>query len=74
MRREVITSILAAVVFTVLLGVLYPLLITGVSQVTFHGNANGQQIHLNGRLVGSRIIGQSFSSPVIGKDGKPKEE
>jgi K+-transporting ATPase ATPase C chain len=74
MRRDIVTSIIGIVVFTLLLGVVYPLAITGVSQVAFPGNANGQQIHLNGRLVGSKIIGQSFAAPVIGKDGKPKEE
>jgi K+-transporting ATPase ATPase C chain len=61
-------------VFTVLLGLVYPLVITGASQVAFPGDANGRQIHLDGRLVGSKIIGQSFAKPVIGKNGKPKEE
>jgi len=74
MRRDIITSIIGIVVFTVLLGVVYPLVITGVSQVVFPGNANGQQIHVNGKLVGSRIIGQSFKAPVLEKNGKPKEE
>ncbi len=74
MRRDIVTSIIAMIVFTVLLGIVYPLFITGVSQVAFPGNANGQKIYVNGRLVGSKIIGQSFASPVIGKDGKPKEE
>jgi K+-transporting ATPase ATPase C chain len=48
--------------------------ITGVSQVAFPGNANGQKIYLNGKLVGSKIIGQSFEKPVLEKNGKPKEE
>jgi K+-transporting ATPase ATPase C chain len=74
MRRDVLTSIIAMIVFTVLLGVAYPLFITGVSQVAFPGNAGGQKVYVNGKLVGSKIIGQSFASPVIGKDGKPKEE
>lgn len=74
MRRDIVTSTIGIVVFTILLGLVYPLVIMGVSQVAFPGNANGQQIHLNGRLVGSKIIGQSFAAPVIGKDGKPKEE
>ena len=74
MKRDIVTSILAIIVFTVLLGLLYPLVITGVSQVAFPGNANGQQIYVNGKLVGSKIIGQSFATPVIGKNGKPKEE
>jgi potassium-transporting ATPase KdpC subunit len=74
MRRDIVTSIIGIVVFTVLLGLVYPLLITGVSQVAFPGNANGQKVYVNGKLVGSKIIGQSFASPVIGKNGKPKEE
>jgi K+-transporting ATPase ATPase C chain len=74
MRRDVITSVIAVVVFTVLLGLLYPLAITGVGQVAFPGNANGQKVYARGKLVGSRIIGQSFTSPVIGKNGKPEEK
>jgi K+-transporting ATPase ATPase C chain len=73
MKREIVTSILAIVVFTVLLGIVYPLVITGVSQVTFPGNANGQKVYVRGKLVGSKIIGQSFARPVIGKNGKPEE-
>jgi K+-transporting ATPase ATPase C chain len=74
MRRDIVTSIIGIIVFTVLLGIVYPLAITGVSQVAFHGDANGQQIHLDGKLVGSKLIGQSFASPVIGKNGKPEEK
>ncbi len=74
MRRDIVTSAIGIVIFTILFGVVYPLVITGVSQVAFPGNANGQQIHLHGRLIGSKIIGQSFAAPVIGKNGKPKEE
>jgi len=74
MRRDIVTSVIGIVLFTILLGLVYPLVITGVSQVAFPGNANGQQMHLNGKLVGSKIIGQSFASPVIGKNGKPEEK
>ena len=74
MKRDIATSAIGIVVFTILLGLVYPLVITGISQVAFPGNANGQQIKVNGRLVGSRIIGQSFASPVIGKNGKPEEK
>jgi K+-transporting ATPase ATPase C chain len=73
MRRDIVTSIIGIVVFTVLLGVAYPLVITGVSQVAFPGNANGQKVYVNGKLVGSKIIGQSFQRPVLDKKGKPKE-
>jgi len=74
MKRDIVTSIIGIVLFTVLLGVVYPLAITGISQVAFPGDANGQQIHLDGKLVGSKLIGQSFASPVIGKNGKPEEK
>jgi potassium-transporting ATPase KdpC subunit len=74
MKRDIVTSIVAMIVFTVLLGLVYPLFITGVSQVAFPGNANGQKVYVNGRLVGSKIIGQSFKRPVLEKNGKPKEE
>jgi K+-transporting ATPase ATPase C chain len=74
MRRDIVTSAIALVVFTLLLGLVYPLVITGVSQVAFPGNANGQKVYVNGRLVGSKIIGQSFAKPVLEKNGKPKEE
>ncbi|MCW3067713.1 MAG: potassium-transporting ATPase, subunit [Solirubrobacterales bacterium] len=73
MRRDIVTSAIAAIVFMILLGLVYPLVITGVSQVAFPGNANGQQVHVAGRLVGSKIIGQSFSVPKT-KNGKLVEE
>jgi K+-transporting ATPase ATPase C chain len=71
--RDTITSVLAVIVFAILTGLVYPLAITGISQVAFPGDANGQQIHLGGKLVGSKIIGQSFETPVLEKNGKPKE-
>src|SRR5450631_3770047 len=74
MRRDIVTAIIGILVFTVLLGIVYPLGIWGISQVAFPGNANGQKVYVNGKLVGSRIIGQSFSTPVLEKNGKPKEE
>lgn len=61
MRRDILTSVIAMLVFTVLLGIAYPLVITGVGQAVFPGNANGQQIKIGGKVVGSRIIGQSFA-------------
>jgi potassium-transporting ATPase KdpC subunit len=74
MRRDIVTSVIAIAVLTVLLGLVYPLVITGVSQVAFPGNANGQKVYVNGKLVGSKIIGQAFVKPVLDKNGKPKEE
>jgi potassium-transporting ATPase KdpC subunit len=74
MRRDIVTSIIGIIVLTVLIGLVYPLVITGVSQVAFPGNANGQKVYVKGKLVGSKIIGQSFKTPVLEKNGKPKEE
>ncbi len=74
MRRDIVTSAIGIVVLTVLLGLVYPLLVTGVSQVAFPGDANGQKVYVNGKLVGSKIIGQSFSTPVLGRNGKPEEK
>jgi K+-transporting ATPase ATPase C chain len=73
MKRDIVTSAIGIIVFTVLLGLVYPLVITGVSQVAFPGDANGQQIHLDGKLVGSKLIGQNFGTPVLEKNGKVKE-
>ena len=69
MRRDIITSAIGIVVLTLLCGVLYPLVVTGVSQVAFPGNANGQKVYVNGKLVGSKIIGQQFTDEVV-KNGK----
>jgi K+-transporting ATPase ATPase C chain len=74
MRRDIVTSVIGIIVLTILIGLLYPLVITGISQVAFPGNANGQKVYVNGKLVGSKIIGQSFAKPVLDKNGKPKEE
>jgi K+-transporting ATPase ATPase C chain len=72
MKRDIVTSVIGIIVFTILLGLVYPLAITGIGQVAFPGNANGQQIHLDGRLVGSKLIGQNFGTPVLEKNGKVK--
>jgi len=73
MKRDIVTSVIGIVVFTLLLGLIYPLVITGISQVAFHGDANGQQIKVAGRLVGSKLIGQNFGTPVRERNGKVKE-
>ena len=70
LKLDIITSVLAIVALSLLCGLLYPLVITGVSQVAFPGNANGQQIDVGGKLVGSKLIGQNFTDPVV-KNGKP---
>src|SRR5882724_9974232 len=61
--KNLIVAILMTIVTTLLLGVAYPLVVTGLAQVLFPDKANGQLIERNGQVVGSRIIGQAFSSP-----------
>ncbi|MEO6724249.1 MAG: potassium-transporting ATPase subunit KdpC [Blastocatellia bacterium] len=63
MKKNLITAILMTVVTTILLGLVYPLVVTGLAQVLFKNKANGQLIERNGVVVGSKLIGQPFSSP-----------
>ena len=60
--RHIVTAVLMTIVTTVLLGLVYPLVITGLAQVLFPDQANGQLITRDGRVIGSRLIGQTFSS------------
>ena len=60
--RNLVVAILMTVVTTLLLGIVYPLAVTGVAQVLFRDKANGQLLERGGKVVGSRIIGQAFSS------------
>jgi K+-transporting ATPase ATPase C chain len=64
MKKNLITAVLMTIATTVLLGILYPLLVTGLAQLIFPKQANGQLIKGNeGVVVGSRLIGQPFSGP-----------
>ncbi len=58
----------AMLVLTVLVGVLYPLVMTGVSQVLFNGNANGSMVQIDGKDVGSDLIGQAYTRDTGKKD------
>lgn len=71
MRKDLTTSLLAIIVMTVFLGLVYPLAITGISQVVFPGKAAGSEVSFEGKVVGSSLIGQSFSKPLLDKSGKP---
>lgn len=61
--KLLIQSILLTIVFSVLTGVIYPLAITGISQVAFHDKANGSLVGRNGQPVGSELLAQKFESP-----------
>jgi potassium-transporting ATPase KdpC subunit len=61
--KNFVTAILMTIVTTVLLGLIYPLVVAGIAQVIFPDKANGQLIERDGRVIGSRIIGQPFASP-----------
>jgi potassium-transporting ATPase KdpC subunit len=63
MKKNLITAVLMTLVTTVLFGLFFPLLITGLAQVLFPKQANGELITKNGKLLGSRLIGQTFSLP-----------
>ncbi|MEY2430949.1 MAG: potassium-transporting ATPase KdpC subunit [Acidimicrobiaceae bacterium] len=60
MRKTFTTSAIAVVFFTLLLGIAYPLVVTGVSQVLFPGNSNGSQLKSGGKVVGSKLLAQDF--------------
>jgi potassium-transporting ATPase KdpC subunit len=62
-KRNLIVAVLMTIVTTVLLGIVYPLAITAIAQVAFPQQANGQLIERNGKVVGSSLIAQGFSSP-----------
>ncbi len=63
MKKNLITAVLMTIATTILLGIIYPLIVTGLAQVIFPKQANGQLIQKNGKIVGSTIIGQGFSGP-----------
>src|ERR1700694_5051199 len=61
MKKNILTAMWFTLVTTLIFGVLYPLAVTGMAQLLFPRKANGQLIERNGKLVGSRIIGQAFN-------------
>jgi len=63
MKKNLLISVWMTIATTILLGIVYPLVVTGLAQVFFKDKANGQLIVQNGKVVGSRIIGQAFTGP-----------
>jgi len=63
MKRHIITACLYTLITAVLLGIAYPLAITGIARLAFSAQASGELIQSNGVLIGSRLIGQSFTGP-----------
>jgi potassium-transporting ATPase KdpC subunit len=74
MKKNLISSAIAVIVFTVLLGIAYPLVMTGVSQVVFPSKADGSPIKVDGRTIGSKLLGQAYQVPVLDKNGKPEKD
>jgi potassium-transporting ATPase KdpC subunit len=63
MRAQIRPALMALLIFTVLMGLVYPLIVTGIAQVVFPHQANGSLIVVNGKAIGSSLIGQSFDDP-----------
>jgi potassium-transporting ATPase KdpC subunit len=61
MRRQLVPAVIAMVVFTMLFGVVFPLVVTGIGQLAFHDKAEGSIVEQNGKQVGSSLIGQAFT-------------
>lgn len=62
--KEIKNALLMFIIFSVILGIIYPVVITGISQVVFPYQANGNLITENGKVIGSEHIGQNFTSPI----------
>src|SRR5580700_7538556 len=63
MKKNFLISIWYTLVTTLIFGLIYPLVVTGLAQILFPGKANGQLIEKGGKVIGSRIIGQAFAGP-----------
>ena len=65
--RQTWTAVRALLILTLALGVGYPLIVTGIGQLAFNSNANGQLVRVNGEVIGSAVIGQSFTDPMAAR-------
>jgi potassium-transporting ATPase KdpC subunit len=64
MKSQIIISLKFLLVMTLLTGIIYPFFMTGLAQLTFPGNANGSLILKDGKIIGSKLIGQKFDSTI----------
>jgi K+-transporting ATPase ATPase C chain len=62
MRKQMIIALKFLLTMTILTGIIYPLLMTGLEQLSYRSKANGSMININGRIIGSELIGQKFDS------------
>jgi K+-transporting ATPase ATPase C chain len=67
MRRQLVPAVISMILFTVLFGVVFPMVVTGIGQVAFHDKAEGSIVDQNGKAIGSSLIGQAFTDA----KGKP---
>ena len=74
LRRDLLSSIVAVVALTVILGVAYPLLVTGLSALAMPDRAGGSLVEQDGTVVGSKLLAQDGRRPVVGADGRPQED
>jgi K+-transporting ATPase ATPase C chain len=74
MRKDLIRGSLLVLAATVLLGLVYPLVMTGIAQVVFSNQADGSLIRANGQVVGSTLLGQAWQRPVLDVSGKPRKD
>src|ERR1700752_1085184 len=63
LSKHIYPAVMMMLIFTVITGVIYPFLVTGLSQVLFKNQAQGSLIEKNGEIIGSRLIGQAFTKP-----------
>jgi len=71
--RQYLAAVRTLLALTVILGLAYPLVMTGLAQAAFHDNANGSLVHRDGTTVGSDLIGQAFTRPVV-ENGQPQKD
>src|SRR4051794_17601214 len=74
MRKDLIRSSVAIVALTVLLGLVYPLVMTGIAQVAFPGKSDGSLIRSGGKVTGSTLLAQPWQRPVLDRAGRPAKD